>query len=126
MKFNYKPDKPLIRGNDLKKIAAEYELIFNNWLNASDLSVSSFLSFGGLTPFEIHKSETNGVVQISLTCGGAPVGLPFISPAYDHDSFIIDTAYMLLYIANKLDGVSGGSYFYDTARAFNVANIGNG
>jgi len=126
MKFNYKPNLPQIRGGDLKEIAEEFTAMYYKWLDASGISENELLRFGALTPFEIHKSETNGVVQISLTCGGVPVGLPFISPTDDRDSFMIDTAYMLLYIANKLDGVSGGSYFYDTARTFNVANIGNG
>jgi len=124
MKSNYKPILPQIHGNDLKEIAEEFTAMYYKWLDASGISEDEFLKFGELKPFKIQKYGICGITHISLSCGGVSIGQPLISIG-DDCAFAVNAAYMLLYIAKKLDGADGGSYFYDTARAFNVANIGN-
>ena len=58
-------------------------------------------------------------MQVYITCGGIPLGQPFISSSDKNKNlFMVDTTYMLLYIARKLNKVDGSDYFYNIAREF--------
>jgi hypothetical protein len=117
MKCNVKNKQPKIQGQDLKLITEEYAKTFDLWLAASGISEEEFLRRGAVKPFKIHTSEKFGTMQIYITCGGVPLGQPFISSS-DKKAFMVDTAYMLLYVAGKLDSADGGDYFSGIAREF--------
>jgi hypothetical protein len=117
MKCNYKRNKPQIKGNDFKTITEEFKELFTLWLNASGINEDEFLECGMIKPFKIHKTEESNAIQVFLTFGGIPLGQPFISST-DKNIFMVDTTYMLLHIAGKLDKADGGDYFYNITREF--------
>jgi hypothetical protein len=122
MKCNYKQKQYQINGNTLKKIVGEYRTLFHQWRVYSGISKSDFLQIGAMKPFEIHKMESNGVMQVFITCDCVPLGQPFVS-SQDKQSFMVDTAYILLYIAKQLEGIDGGDYFDNIVKKFIIDNF---
>ena len=121
MKCSYKHKKHVIGSDDLKVLNDYIAESFERWLSVSGKTEDEFLSYATkVLPFAIHRTDNYGIKYVSLFCDGVPYGHPIMSSPNlgENTHFNENTAFLLMYMAQKLDGVNGGTYFCKIAKEF--------
>jgi len=120
MKYTYKRKRPhTITTNDLKEMNGYFEASFKAWLEISGISESEFLNHGKSKSLELCKTEKQNEIQVSIFIGGKEIGMPLITnPDGDNKYFKMNTAFLLMFMAQKLDEVYGGEYFQGIVSEF--------